>query len=206
MECVATIGLAADKISPSGSITRVVDYARWPVFYAMGSRDLILPPVADFTVDKKTGNAPLQVKFVDLSANKPNVWAWTFEGGTPVSSTQQNPAVSYSVPGTYRVTLKATNSIGNNSITKESYIIVATGSGIEDDGADAVLIYPNPARDMLNIICKDDFAVRLVDLDGRTIYTGSNNRQIDMTAIKSGMYILEIKTGGKISKHKIIRE
>jgi len=206
VECVATIGLAADKISPSGSITRVVDYAKWPVFYAIGSRDLILPPVADFTVDIKTGNAPLQVKFLDLSANKPNSWAWTFEGGTPVSSTQQNPSVIYSVPGTYRVTLKATNSIGNNSITKESYIIVATASGIEDDGADAVLIYPNPVRDMLNIICKDDFAVRLMDLDGRTIYTGSNNRQIDMTAIKSGMYILEIKTGGKISKHKIIRE
>ena len=59
VECVATIGLAADKISPSGSVTRVVEYARWPVFYATGSRDLILPPVADFTVDKKIRNCPI---------------------------------------------------------------------------------------------------------------------------------------------------
>ena len=206
VECVATVGLGADKISPSGSVTLVVEYARWPVFYATGTRALSLPPVADFTVDKKSGNAPLQVKFLDLSANKPNSWAWTFEGGTPGSSAQQNPAVSYSVPGTYRVTLRATNNIGNNSITKEGYIIVATASGIEDEGADAILIYPNPAGDNLNIICDDDFTVRMLDLDGRTIFTGSDCRQIDMTAIKPGMYILEIETGGKISRHKIIRE
>lgn len=206
VECVATTGLAADKISPSGSTTRVVDYARWPVFYATGSRDLILPPVADFTVDKKTGNAPLQVKFVDLSGNKPNSWLWTFEGGTPVSSAQQNPDVSYSVPGTYKVTLKATNTAGSNSITKESYIIVATASGIEDEGAGAVLIYPNPVSDKLNLICEDDFSVKLYDLNGRTVYSGSNDRLVDMSDIKPGIYVLEISTGNKLHKHKIVRE
>jgi Zn-dependent metalloprotease/PKD repeat protein len=206
VECVATIGLASDKISPSGSITLVVDYARWPVFYATGSRDLILPPVADFTVDKKTGNAPLQVKFVDLSGNKPNSWLWTFDGATPASSTQQNPAVSYSVPGTYKVTLKATNTAGSNSITKEGYIIVATASGIDDEGAGSILIYPNPVSDHLNITCADDFSVILYDLNGRIVYSGTNDRLIDMSDIKPGIYVLELNTGNKLQKHKIVRE
>jgi hypothetical protein len=157
-------------------------------------------------VDKKTGNAPLQVKFVDLSGNKPNSWLWTFNGGTPASSTQQNPAVSYSVPGTYKVTLKATNTAGSNSITKESYIIVATASGIDDEGAAAILIYPNPVSDNLNIICEDDFSVILYDLNGRTVYSGSNERLIDMSDIKPGIYVLELNTGNKLQKHKIVRE
>ncbi len=206
VECVAAIGLAADKISPSGSVTLVVEYARWPVFYATGSRDLILPPVADFTVDIKTGDAPLQVKFVDLSGNKPTSWLWTLEGGTPSSSAQQNPAVSYTVPGTYKVTLKATNIIGSNSITKESYIIVATASGIEEEGTDAILIYPNPVGDNLNIICEDDFSVILYDLNGRIMYSGVNDRLIDMSSIKPGIYVIEINAGGKLLKHKIVRE
>lgn len=205
-ECVATIGLAADKISPSGSITFVVEYAKWPVFYAIGSRDLILPPVADFTVDKKTGNAPLQVKFVDLSGNKPNSWLWTFEGGTPSSSALQNPAVSFTVPGTYKVTLKATNTVGSNSITKESYIIVATASGVEEEETGAIQIYPNPVRDNLNIICEDDFSVTLYDLNGKLMYSGINDRLIDMSAIKPGIYVIEISSGGKLLKHKIVRE
>ena len=206
VECVATIGLAADKISPAGSLTRVIDYARWPVFYAMGSRDLILPPVADFTVDKKTGAAPLQVKFVDLSGNKPNSWLWTFEGGTPSSSALQNPAISYSVPGTYKVTMKATNTAGSNSITKESYIIVATASGVDDEGAGTILIYPNPVSDNLNIICEDDFSVVLYDLYGRIMYSGTNARLVDMSDIKPGIYVLEITSGNKLQKHKIVRE
>jgi PKD repeat protein len=205
-ECIYSIALAANKISPSGTATRLIEYAKWPVYYATGSRALSLPPVADFTVDIKTGNAPLQVKFLDLSANNPTSWLWTFAGGTPATSAQQNPVISYNSPGTYKVTLKATNNKGSNTIDKNGYIIVTSASGIEDNGADAILIYPNPVSDNLNIICEDDFAVRLFDIDGSFIYSGTNMRTIDMTSIKPGIYVLEIKTGGKTFKSKIVRE
>jgi Zn-dependent metalloprotease/PKD repeat protein len=205
-ESIYSIGLAADKISPAGTESRIITEAKWPVFFAIGARDLSLPPVADFTVDVKTGNAPLQVKFFDLSVNQPSSWTWTFEGGTPASSTAQNPVISYNTPGTYKVSLVATNIQGSNTSTKNGYITVSSASAVEDHSQDDILVYPNPVSDNLNIISEVDFAVRLYDLNGRLVYHGTNERIIDMAAMEQGVYLLEIKSRGKVIKHKIVRE
>ena len=205
-ESIFTIGLAADKISPVGTGSRIIPDAKWPVFFATGARDLALPPVADFTVDVKSGNAPLQVKYFDLSVNQPTSWSWTFEGGTPASSTAQNPVISYNNAGTFRVSLAAANAQGSNTSTKNGYIIVSAASAVEDNLQDAILIYPNPVSDNLNVICETFFTVRLYDLNGRLVYSGTNDRVINMTAMGPGVYLVEITTGGKVYKHKIVRE
>lgn len=205
-ESIYRIGLGADKISPAGTESRIIQDAKWPVFFATGARDLSLPPVADFTVDIKTGNAPLQVKFFDLSVNQPSSWAWTFEGGTPASSTSQNPVISYYTPGTYRVSLVATNIQGSNTSTKNGYITVSTASGVEDNDQDAIIFYPNPVSDNLTVISDVDFSVRIYDLKGRLVCSGTNERNINMATVKKGVYLLEITTGGKITKHKIVRQ
>jgi len=53
-----------------------------------------------------------ELEFTDLSSNFPTQWNWSFEGGDPNTSTERNPKVTYSTPGTFNVTLIATNSIG----------------------------------------------------------------------------------------------
>jgi PKD repeat protein len=53
--------------------------------------------------------------------------SWSFSGGTPATSTATAPAVVYSTPGVYNVTLTATNAIGSNSISKSGYIVVTNG-------------------------------------------------------------------------------
>jgi len=116
--------LAADKISPSGSAYLYVEEAKWPVYYSTGSRVLGLAPVANFTADVVSGNSPLTVKFLDSSVNEPTAWQWTFTGGTPSTSTIQHPTVVYNTAGTYPVTLKCTNTYGNNTMTKTAYITV----------------------------------------------------------------------------------
>ncbi|SFC03860.1 zinc-dependent metalloproteinase lipoprotein, BF0631 family [Flexibacter flexilis DSM 6793] len=83
-------------------------------------------PVANFTSNKDGGCAPLAVSFTDLSTNSPTSWLWSFPGGTPSSSTAQNPSVTYSTPGIYNVTLTATNAGGSNTIKQTSYIIVGS--------------------------------------------------------------------------------
>jgi PKD repeat protein len=82
------------------------------------------PPVANFSASPTTGCAPLQVSFTDLSQNAPTSWSWSFPGGTPSSSTNQNPIITYNVPGTYNVTLTVTNAQGSNSKTITNYITV----------------------------------------------------------------------------------
>ena len=53
-------------------------------------------------------------------------YEWTFEGGTPSSSNDQDPSVTYNSPGEYSVTLTTTNHIGSSTKTKESYIIISS--------------------------------------------------------------------------------
>jgi PKD repeat protein len=49
---------------------------------------------------------------------------WSFEGGTPSSSTQQNPTVVYDTPGSFEVSLTATNAGGSDVETKSEYVTV----------------------------------------------------------------------------------
>jgi PKD repeat protein len=80
------------------------------------------PPVANFTADPREGCVPLTVQFFDESTNDPTARQWTFPGGTPTSSTQQNPVVTYKGYGQFDVTLKATNLYGNNQVTFKKFI------------------------------------------------------------------------------------
>jgi len=82
------------------------------------------PPVADFSADPTDGCTPLVVFFDDMSLNNPTTWSWSFPGGTPGTSSAQNPVVTYTTPGTYNVSLTVSNVNGTSSITKTSYIDV----------------------------------------------------------------------------------
>ncbi len=79
-------------------------------------------PVADFYGNPVSGCVPFSVNFFDLSTNDPTGWAWTFPGGTPSSSNQQNPVVTYKTFGKFDVTLRVSNSFGSNSVTFSKYI------------------------------------------------------------------------------------
>ena len=84
-----------------------------------------VPPVADFSASETYITAGNSVTFTDLSTNMPTSWSWTFEGGTPATSTEQNPTVTYNEAGEYTVTLVATNAFGSGTETKTEYISVA---------------------------------------------------------------------------------
>lgn len=83
-------------------------------------------PIANFTSDKTTICSGGQVKFTDLSSNFPTSWQWTFSGGTPATSNQQIPTVTYTTTGNYTVKLKVMNAQGSNEITRTSYISVSS--------------------------------------------------------------------------------
>lgn len=82
-------------------------------------------PVADFVGTPTTVVVGNSVAFTDLSTNTPTSWAWSFAGGTPATSTTQNPTITYNTVGQYNVTLTATNTIGSSApVTKTAYITV----------------------------------------------------------------------------------
>ncbi len=79
------------------------------------------------------------VQFTDLSVGGPVSWMWEFEGGTPATSTDQNPLVTYEQPGTFDVKLKISDGTNSDSITKQNYVVVTEQPQTID-----TLLYPLP--------------------------------------------------------------
>jgi PKD repeat protein len=82
-------------------------------------------PIADFISNSHMVCAGGNIQFTDYSySGQAQNWSWTFDGGTPATSTVQNPLVTYATPGIYSVTLKAINANGSDSIMKQDFITV----------------------------------------------------------------------------------
>jgi PKD repeat protein len=64
------------------------------------------------------------VAFTDNSLNVPTSWEWSFPGGTPSSSTLQNPAILYSTVGVYDVSLIVSNNTYTDTITQLNLITI----------------------------------------------------------------------------------
>ncbi|MCX6303798.1 MAG: T9SS type A sorting domain-containing protein [Bacteroidetes bacterium] len=86
---------------------------------------LALPLPTNFSGTPTSGCSPLTVNYTDLSTGATS-WNWSFPGGTPATSTVQNPVVVYNTAGTFDVTLNAFNVAGNQAGTmaKSAYISV----------------------------------------------------------------------------------
>ncbi|MCQ1537458.1 PKD domain-containing protein [Methanocalculus taiwanensis] len=80
------------------------------------------PLVANFSANRTFGRAPLSVRFTDLSSGSPDAWSWDF--GDSERSDLQNPVHTYRSEGIYTVRLTITNEKGNDTETKEGYVVV----------------------------------------------------------------------------------
>ncbi|MDX1446051.1 M43 family zinc metalloprotease, partial [Lishizhenia sp.] len=79
---------------------------------------------ANFQTSTNEVCAGTAVSFQDLSFDAPTSWNWSFPGATPATSTDQNPVVVYDTPGTYQVSLTASDGAVTDTETKSAYITV----------------------------------------------------------------------------------
>lgn len=75
-----------------------------------------LAPTASFTASTLSGSAPLSVEFTDTTTGAATGWAWDFGDGA--TSTERHPTHVYESEGEYSVTLTASNSSGQSSVTE----------------------------------------------------------------------------------------
>lgn len=78
----------------------------------------------DFTANTRSGPAPLNVDFTDLSSSDSGIknWKWDF-GDTGTSTLQTPPTHTYNNPGSYTVKLTVTDGNGNTATeVKKNYI------------------------------------------------------------------------------------
>ncbi len=89
----------------------------------VGSQGTGCIPIADFTAKGYGLCEGASMQYTDVSYNAATTsWEWSFPGGTPSSSTDQNPLIKYNTAGTYSASLKVSNGNGSDTQTK-NYIV-----------------------------------------------------------------------------------
>ena len=84
---------------------------------------------AQFAVDKKLVCAGSPISFTDLSFHSVTSRTWSFPGGTPDTSTEENPVVTYSQPGIYSASLTVSDGASTLSTTQNALITVMADPG-----------------------------------------------------------------------------
>jgi PKD repeat protein len=84
---------------------------------------------SEFEADNVRICSGQEVAFTNTSYSGDTEWNWVFEGGTPATSTEENPVVVYNTPGEYDVSLTVGNGIDEVSETKVAYISVLPDLG-----------------------------------------------------------------------------
>gem|GEM_PF-132320 len=118
--------MAADRV-------KLWSYENLVATGVLDTNDYLCTPKADFNCNNKMICEGSTVAFSDFSYNGvASGWEWSFPGGTPSTSTLQNPTVTYNTAGTYDVQLKAINLSGSDSIIKQNLIVVSDPATAQD--------------------------------------------------------------------------
>ena len=184
-------------------------YLHDPITYDVNEFFNLPVPIANFTADTILIVEGDSIHFSNLSENNPIDWEWGFEGGTPTTSTTQNPVVIYNTPGNYNVTLNVSNIYGSDTLTMSDYITVDSETGMIIKNNIQVRVYPIPVKDKLCVSSnKSIISVDILNIFGKVIKNHEcNNKQlqIDIRALPNGIYFIRLQAGEEIAIKKVIK-
>lgn len=82
-----------------------------------------VPLIANFTASNTNLCVGDCIDFTDQTTNNPTSWTWSFPGGTPASSTSQNPTnICFNTAGTYTVVLTASDGTTTDSASLTIFV------------------------------------------------------------------------------------
>ncbi len=96
-------------------------------YFRFNVKALNSTPNGDFIVSTDQICSGSSIQFLDQSTELPSTWQWSFPGGVPATSTQQNPTIEYPLAGIYDVTLIVSNDVGSDTISTEAVVEVVEG-------------------------------------------------------------------------------
>ena len=171
-------------------------------------------PVAGFSqsADEVDLDVSGSVSFTDTSAAAVS-WLWDF--GTGDFSNEQNPAYTYTEPGTYIVSLTVLNDEGCSDAQTSEVVVTGTiTSTTAPQIGFKVNVFPNPAREKVTLAyeldSQADVQVSLTDILGRELKrfeTGAKRNhqfQIDTTPFDKGIYFVVFRFGEQQVVKKLV--
>ncbi len=139
---------------------------------------------AQFTSNTTLVCAGSTIDFQDLSYNAVQSWNWSFPGGEPATSTEQNPSVFYAEPGVFPVTLVASDGTNEVSVTQASYLTILPNPGADtpyEEGFEALTDLASSPWTVVNPNNDATFAVTTA-----AAYSGGKSVRIQNTAAMAG--------------------
>ena len=209
-----------NAVQQDATFTDISFNASATIVFALNENLGAQTPMADFTANLTTVNEGQTVTFTDISTNNPTTWNWTFEGGTPATSTEQTPTVTYAAAGTYNVTLVAANPGGTSlPAAKTDYILVEDVLGIDTPNAlkGMVSLYPNPTDGKVTVEINgeagNDVSVEVYDMVGRKVSEtkgqsigGSQKLDLNLSAATGEqVLVIRVNVGDKTGTYKLIK-
>lgn len=157
-----------------------------------------------------------QVAFSILNPLDVQSCTWDFGDGSPVS-TDFNPTHTFPVNGgSFVVTLTVNNICGSYTVSLTIEINTQTGIVKALGGKNELAVYPNPAKDYLQVEARGgneiqsvqvyDFSGRLIK-EFRTNHSNQSMMRIETHSLNPGMYLLRVQTnqGWESRKFELIR-
>ena len=137
---------------------------------------------ADFEAEGESVCENKPIQFYDNSYHNATSWNWSFPGGTPSTSNQQNPIVTYNNPGRHNVSLTVTNASGTISITKTQYMRVLPDWGLAMPFTEGFEITESQFEDSWETIADDTNSWSLNSAN----FSGSNSAMLRNYTISDG--------------------
>lgn len=203
-------GGLADGTAPN---TKQELIARISEFFDLGGQSL----TAYFQADDTQICEGEDVTFTDFSTGNVTSWDWSFPGGSPASSTEQNPVVTYNVAGVYDVTLTVSDGTETNTFIASGYITVNVCTGSEKTFANAMVIYPVPSNGSFSILFSNETGntgrISVLNPMGKVIFTGNDIQmntglpvQFDLGSVPAGLYMITVESDkGTFTKRILIK-
>lgn len=185
---VTAVAASSSRLYASGYFYNVGDESR--DYYAEFD---ICNAIANITLNGSTLSAPAGGA----------AYQWYMNNEPIEGATSQNLDLYFAENGIYAVEVSGTGC----TIRSDDYVYLITGQ--ENDIAKSIKIYPNPAKEELFIEVPSQSTLTVLDMLGRPVKTaalqfGQKNR-VDTQEMKSGSYVLMIRSGNTTNAFKIIK-
>ncbi len=153
-----------------------------------------LPLSVDFSSDVTNVCTGGQVNYTDQSTGATS-WLWTFEGGTPPTSTDQNPVVTYNTTGTYDVTLEVSDGTSNETLSIPDMITVNDIPGQPDQPVGPIELCggDDATYTTVAVPMADTYLWEVLPVDAGTITGSTTTAEFDAATDFSGSYTIKVQ-------------
>lgn len=165
-------------------------------------------PVADFAVTTPDSNL---FEFANLSTGEVLSYAWDFGDGQTSQDTA--PSHSYHSVGLYDVQLIVTNPCGDDTLTQQVRVSVASVDDLAEGLSVSIVPNPNQGSFTVQLIgeVQGEAKLTLLDAQGRSIYQeglrlqgGEQALPIALSDLAQGVYLLRIRLGQAETYRRVV--